>query len=235
MAKPKLKVNPKEFLLKKGEWIAIGVAGLVLVILLGWGVSTGMSAPDPEKESKDLLTTSNSVRQRISTGIDEPTPLGTWVRDLKPGDKVPPEAFAQTGLFFGFSTMATNVITRIGGDLWVMARGTHLVDFGDTLSAGSRNMSTISWRDDSDSVTIRALRYTGGARRNSSSSPRRARATGFSTMRHISACTWWRKTTRGTCAHSGEKNGMPFQISTMPSRAPVRPTRPLSAVRGNTA
>src|SRR5947209_13871944 len=93
MAKPKLKVNPKEFLLKKGEWVAIGVAGLVLVILLGWGVSTGMSAPDPDKESKELLTASNSVRERINRGTDEPTPLGDWVGKLEPGKPVPPEAF----------------------------------------------------------------------------------------------------------------------------------------------
>jgi putative ABC transport system permease protein len=45
---------------------------------------------------------------------------------------------AQSGLFVGFQQMATNVIARVGGDLWVMARGTHLVDFGDTLSASSR-------------------------------------------------------------------------------------------------
>src|SRR5688572_8735719 len=40
----------------------------------------------------------------------------------------------QTGLFFGFQKASTSVITRVGGDLWVMARGTALVDFADPLS-----------------------------------------------------------------------------------------------------
>jgi putative ABC transport system permease protein len=40
----------------------------------------------------------------------------------------------QAGLFFGFQKASTAVITRVGGDLWVMARGTALVDFADPLS-----------------------------------------------------------------------------------------------------
>jgi putative ABC transport system permease protein len=42
----------------------------------------------------------------------------------------------QAGLFFGFQRSSTAVITRAGGDLWVMARGTQLVDFADPLSSG---------------------------------------------------------------------------------------------------
>lgn len=42
----------------------------------------------------------------------------------------------QAGLFFGFERASTAVITRAGGDLWVMARGTQLVDFADALSPG---------------------------------------------------------------------------------------------------
>lgn len=42
----------------------------------------------------------------------------------------------QTGLYFGFQKSSTSVISRVGGDLWVMARGTALVDFADPLSAG---------------------------------------------------------------------------------------------------
>jgi putative ABC transport system permease protein len=45
---------------------------------------------------------------------------------------------AQTGMYVGFRSMSTSVIERVGGDLWVMARGTELLDFGDTLSAGTR-------------------------------------------------------------------------------------------------
>lgn len=42
----------------------------------------------------------------------------------------------QAGLFFGFQRASTAVISRAGGDLWVMARGTQLVDFADPLSPG---------------------------------------------------------------------------------------------------
>src|SRR5215831_12486339 len=42
----------------------------------------------------------------------------------------------QAGLFFGFQRASTAVIARAGGDLWVMARGTELVDFADPLSPG---------------------------------------------------------------------------------------------------
>lgn len=42
----------------------------------------------------------------------------------------------QAGLFFGFQRSSTAVIARVGGDLWVMARGTALVDFADPLSPG---------------------------------------------------------------------------------------------------
>ena len=45
---------------------------------------------------------------------------------------------AQTGLYVGFRQMATSAISRVGGDLWVMARGTQLLDFSDSLSAGTR-------------------------------------------------------------------------------------------------
>ena len=46
-SKPKLKVNPKDFLLKKGEWLLLGLAGFGLLVLLLMGVSTGTGAEDP--------------------------------------------------------------------------------------------------------------------------------------------------------------------------------------------
>ncbi len=39
---------------------------------------------------------------------------------------------------------------------------------------------------------------------------------------------------RGQRAHTGVKNGIPFQISTRPSGRPRRPAIPLKALRGNT-
>ena len=55
-----------------------------------------------------------------------------------------------------------------------------------------------------------------------------------STIPHISACTWWRKVIWGLRDQRGEKNGMPFQISTTPSPVPIRPSAPEMIERGNT-
>jgi putative ABC transport system permease protein len=44
----------------------------------------------------------------------------------------------QIGLFVAFLSTSSAIISRIGGDVWVMARGTEVVDNGETLSAGSR-------------------------------------------------------------------------------------------------
>ena len=53
------------------------------------------------------------------------------------------------------------------------------------------------------------------------SSPMAARR-GGSTICHISPWTWCRNVSRGPRAHSGVRNGIPFQISTSPSRRPWR-------------
>jgi putative ABC transport system permease protein len=45
----------------------------------------------------------------------------------------------QIGLFVAFLNTSSAIITRIGGDVWVMARGTEVVDNGETLAAGSRS------------------------------------------------------------------------------------------------
>jgi hypothetical protein len=44
----------------------------------------------------------------------------------------------QIGLFAAFLDTSSAIVRRIGGDVWVMARGTEVVDNGETLSAGSR-------------------------------------------------------------------------------------------------
>lgn len=44
----------------------------------------------------------------------------------------------QVGLFVAFLQTSSAIVRRIGGDIWVMARGTEVVDNGETLSAGSR-------------------------------------------------------------------------------------------------
>ena len=48
--------------------------------------------------------------------------------------------WVQIGLFAAFLSTSSAIISRIGGDVWVMARGTEVVDNGETLSAGSRSV-----------------------------------------------------------------------------------------------
>jgi putative ABC transport system permease protein len=45
----------------------------------------------------------------------------------------------QIGLFVAFLGTSSAIITRIGGDVWVMARGTEVVDNAQALSSGSRS------------------------------------------------------------------------------------------------
>ncbi len=103
-----------------------------------------------------------------------------------------------------------------------------------TWPGEKRRRSTISALDDSDSVTIDVDRYRGGAMRCSSALPTPA-SRGDSTICHISAWTWCRKTTRGRRLHSGVRNGIPFQISTTASPVPIWPENPPTAVRAKTA
>lgn len=49
--------------------------------------------------------------------------------------------FAQVGLYAGFLQSSSAVIRHVGGDVWVMARGTVVVDNGERLSAGSREIA----------------------------------------------------------------------------------------------
>lgn len=49
--------------------------------------------------------------------------------------------FAQVGLYAGFLESSSAVIRHVGGDVWVMARGTVVVDNGERLSAGSREIA----------------------------------------------------------------------------------------------
>jgi putative ABC transport system permease protein len=48
---------------------------------------------------------------------------------------------AQFGLYVGFLATSSALVEHAGGDVWVMARGTEVVDNGETLSAGSRSIA----------------------------------------------------------------------------------------------
>jgi len=47
-------------------------------------------------------------------------------------------SLVQAGIYAGFLEATSAVVTHVGGDLWVMARGTELLENGDPLSPASR-------------------------------------------------------------------------------------------------
>jgi hypothetical protein len=80
----KVKFNTKDFLLRRGEVLAMGAAGFFLLILLIWGATKWTSAMDPDKESKELIRKADAVNQKINTGeaSDEdkkPLALPPWM------------------------------------------------------------------------------------------------------------------------------------------------------------
>lgn len=66
MAKPKLDL--KAFLLKRGEVLAMGFAGLCLLILLVMGAGKWTSAKDPGKTAEKLKSQANQVRNNVENG-----------------------------------------------------------------------------------------------------------------------------------------------------------------------
>jgi putative ABC transport system permease protein len=46
--------------------------------------------------------------------------------------------FVQIGLFVGFLQTSSALIARVGGDVWVMARGTEVLDNGDAMPGSTR-------------------------------------------------------------------------------------------------
>ena len=100
MAKPKL--NVKELLLKKGEYIAFGVAGVGLLLLLVMGASTWAGAEDPAKLANDLKTETGQVHRSIANNTADPEPLPTWAQAGKKSDypHVSVKEFPQSGVLF---------------------------------------------------------------------------------------------------------------------------------------
>jgi hypothetical protein len=65
-SKSKSKFDFKGFLLKRGEYLAMGIAGFFLFLLMVWGVSKWSSAKDPDKITKDLTQKSQAVQTQIN-------------------------------------------------------------------------------------------------------------------------------------------------------------------------
>jgi hypothetical protein len=100
----KSKVNFKDVLLRKGEYIALGVALVGLVVLLLWGVSAGAGAKDPTKISQEFSAKSQQIQNRINTQDDPtmPDPLPEAVRAGKKAEYiyVPVSDFPAIGTLF---------------------------------------------------------------------------------------------------------------------------------------
>jgi hypothetical protein len=71
-SKPKL--DAKQLLLNKGEYLALSIGGFALLLLLILGVMTLAQAEDPQKIAKDLTQKANSLRTRINDPNAQPTP-----------------------------------------------------------------------------------------------------------------------------------------------------------------
>ncbi|MGA2450776.1 MAG: ABC transporter permease [Polyangiaceae bacterium] len=48
---------------------------------------------------------------------------------------------SQLGMYAGFLQTSSDIIVRMGGDVWVMARGTRVFDFAEPLSSGARSIA----------------------------------------------------------------------------------------------
>jgi hypothetical protein len=100
----KKKIDFKDLLLRKGEYIALGVAGFGLVVLLLWGISTGAGAANPAEISKEFVSKANSISQRINDPNDSatPDPLPDSVKAGKTNPYVPiaPDQFASNAILF---------------------------------------------------------------------------------------------------------------------------------------
>ncbi|MBA2225390.1 MAG: hypothetical protein N3E46_03665 [Gemmataceae bacterium] len=70
----KPKMDPKQLLLNKGEYLALGIGGFALLVLLILGVMTLAQTEDPQKIAKDLTQKATSLRSRINDPNAQPTP-----------------------------------------------------------------------------------------------------------------------------------------------------------------
>jgi hypothetical protein len=101
----KSKTSMKDLFLKKGEFIALGIAGAGLVILLLWGVMTGLGAENPDKISKELTTKSQSIQSMLAQNDPnaesaKPPVLPDWVNKPPAYSKISPYDFPISGPLF---------------------------------------------------------------------------------------------------------------------------------------
>lgn len=102
MARPK--INFQDLLLKKGEYIALGAAGVGLLVLLIWGATTLTGATSPDDHVKKSKGAAQAIRGQIQAQevpedekarIAQELELNKWPLDrpLQTYPMVPPEEF----------------------------------------------------------------------------------------------------------------------------------------------
>jgi hypothetical protein len=89
----KAKFDPKDFLLRRGEVLVMGISGFFLVLMLIWGVSKWSSAMDPKEKADKLTQLAESVNTKIKTGT--PTAEQTQSLDLPEWLKPKPGGLAK--------------------------------------------------------------------------------------------------------------------------------------------
>ena len=62
MAKPKIKIDVKDFFLRRGELLVMGMAGFCLIVLLGWGAAKWGTADNPTKIAEELNELAEKIR-----------------------------------------------------------------------------------------------------------------------------------------------------------------------------
>lgn len=104
-AKSKSKLDFKDLMLKKGEYVVLGVAGLGLLLLLMGGVSTYSEAKDPKTIANGLTSKAKNIDQAV-TREAEPGAVPKLEDWAVPGGKgggyaaVPVRDFPQSGVMF---------------------------------------------------------------------------------------------------------------------------------------
>jgi hypothetical protein len=80
MAKPK--IDFKKLLLEKGEKYALVACGVLMALLIVWGISAATGSVDTEGKAKELVTGASGIKTKIATGpAGDVPPLEPWVTE----------------------------------------------------------------------------------------------------------------------------------------------------------
>ena len=96
--KSKVKFDLKGFLLKKGEYLAMGIAGFFLFLLMVWGITKWTGAEDPIKINKDMTQKASQIQSAIGN---------SEVTEADKSDAVVPE-WARPGAEITFKTVPSS-------------------------------------------------------------------------------------------------------------------------------